>query len=640
MHQPKHSRRRHADPRRWAPTALALAAAAMCSGAAHAQTEWFGFDVDYQLQASYLLGIRADKQDDRLINAPPSPEIPLPDFLKLPESNNFDDGNRNFDQGSIVNNRAILLGEIQFDQDHWGLLLRGDAFYDQAYIERNDNRSPDTISKTEGDVDQFSGAAKSFGGRRGRLLDAYLYGTWEYDNGMALNLRLGRHIAAWGESLFFSGVALAQSPADASKANLAGADVKSILLPVNQISMRLGLNDKLTLLGQYKLEFKAVEVNAVGEYYSLVDLVGPGAEFIYGIKNPFFLENLGDPNLLSSDLPETLQLIVDLLAPDLPTQDATSLLVTAFDSLEPFLPAANLPIPATGQNNAPRNINVQRAGDIEPSDHGQWGAGLMYQATSSTSLGFYRLRYHNTVPAPVQNYGFATLVEAPDGSPLITTEDLGGLEVPVTYNITYFDGVDLSAISFSTTLFGINVAGEVLYREGIDVLVDVDGGLLGPVPSPTRSDTFQALLSGLYLDTPRLFWDQLVLIGELGYINVVNTGEACGPTSCSRELTNDKEAYGLSMLAFADVRNVFPGWDLQIPVNVAIGIHGSSSQSAALGAITGEGDLRFGIGFNFTRLGRLTLGTTLSGFFGGGDVTKRPLADRSNIAFTARYALF
>jgi hypothetical protein len=30
----------------------------------------------------------------------------------------------------------------------------------------------------------------------------------------------------------------------------------------------------------------------------------------------------------------------------------------------------------------------------------------------------------------------------------------------------------------------------------------------------------------------------------------------------------------------------------------------------------------------------------VSGFFGGGDLTKRPLADRSNIAFTARYAFF
>jgi hypothetical protein len=615
-------------------------AACLMSAPAAAQTNLFGFDIDYQLQGTALFALRLDEQDQRLINAPPAESIPLPDYLKLPESHNFDDGNRNFERWAPVNSRAGFLGEVQIERRNYGAVLRGDAFYDYIYRTSNDNDSPESISKTEGPVNEFTPEAMRFSGRRARLLDAYVYGDWSFDNGMSMNLRVGQHVAAWGESLFFSGVALAQLPADATRANLAGADVKSILLPVNQISTRIGLNEQFTLLGQYKLEHAPVEVNPVGEYFSLVDIVGPGAEFIYGIRNPFFLENLGEPNLLSSDLPESLQLIVDLIAPDLPTEDATDLLITAFDNLEPFLPEANLPVPATEQDNAPRNINVQRAEDINPSDYGQWGLGLMYQITPATTLGFYRLRYHNTVPAPVQNYGFATLLEAPDGSPLITTEDLGGLEVPVTYNIKYFDGIDLSAVSFSTTLFGVNVAGEVLYREGIDVLVDVDGGLLGPVPTPSRSNTFQALLSGLYLDAPRFFWDQLVLIGELGYINVVNTGEACGPTSCSRQLSNDKEAYGFSMLAFADVRNIFPGWDLQIPVNLAAGLHGSSSQSAALGAITGEGDLRAGIGFNFTYLGRLTLGTTVSGFFGGGDLRKRPLSDRSNIAFTARYAFF
>jgi hypothetical protein len=570
---------------------VGLMAACLSAVPAAAQSRLFGFDVDYQLQGNLLFALRLDEQDQRLINAPPAESIPLPDYLKLPESHNFDDGNRNFERWAPVNSRATMLGEVQFERRNYGAVLRGDAFYDYIYRTSNDNDSPDSISKTQGPTNEFTPEAMRFSGRRARLLDAYVYGDWMFDNGMSLSLRAGQHVAAWGESLFFSGVALAQLPADATKANLAGADVKSILLPVNQISTRIGLTNQLTLLGQYKLDHKPVEVNPVGEYFSLVDLVGPGAEFIYGIKNPFFLENLGDPNLLSSDLPETLQLIVDLIAPDLPTEQATDLLITAFDNLEPFLPDGNLPIPPTGQTNAPRNVNVQRAEDINPSDHGQWGLGLMYQVTPATTLGFYRLRYHNTVPGPVQNYGFATLLEAPDGSPLITTRELGNLEVPVTYNIKYFDGIDLSAISFSSTFFGINFAGELLYREGIDVLVDVDGGLLGPVPTPTRSDTFQALLSGLYLDTPRFFWDQLVLIGELGYINVVNTGEACGPTSCSRQLSNDKEAYGFSMLAIADVRNVFAGWDLQMPVNLAYGIHGSSSQSAALGAITGEGDI-------------------------------------------------
>lgn len=622
---------------RQAASVVALGAALTMP--AQAQTELFGFDVDYQLQATYLLGFRVDDRDNRLINAPPSPDIPLPDYLKLPESINFDDGNQNFDQWSIINNRATFLGEMQFDRDFWGVVLRGDAFYDQTFRQSNDNRVPDKVNNTQPRNDEFTPAARSFSGRRGRVLDAYVYGDWLFDNGMSLNVRLGRHIAAWGESLFFSGVALAQTPADATKANLAGADVKSILLPVNQISMRFGLTQELTLLGQYKLEHKPTEVNPPGEFFSFADVVGPGAEFIYGIRNPLFLANLSAPNLASADVTETVQLIADLLAPDLPAAQVTDVLGAVLSGLDPTLPDVNLPVSQLQQNNAPRTVNIQRVADTTPSDYGQYGVGLSYQVTPGTNLGLYRLRYHNTNPAPVQNYGDGVLLTAPDGTPLVTTAAFG-LEIPVTYSVRYFDGIDMTAGSFSTTFLGANVGGELIYRDGIDVLVDVDGGLLGPVPTPTRAETAQVLLSGLYLFAPRYFWDQLVIVAEAGYLNVLEVEETCGPTSCSTDLTFDREAYGFSMLAIADVRNIFPGWDLQIPLNAAYGIHGTSSQPGAFGALTGEGDARLGVGFNFTRLQKLTLGITFSGFFGGGDLDSRPLSDRSNVAFTARYPFF
>lgn len=299
-----------------------------------------------------------------------------------------------------------------------------------------------------------------------------------------------------------------------------------------------------------------------------------------------FCQTFPIPTLLSSDLPETLQLIVDLLAPDLPTGDATDLLSGLISGLDPLLPDVNLPLQGIGSG-TPRNINVQRAADINPSDFGQYGLGVSYQVTPNTNVGLYRLRYHNTNPAPIQNYGFALLLPGAGGLPPVTTEAFG-LQVPVTYNITYFQGIDMTAGSFSTTFLGANVGGEVIYREGVDVLVDVDGGLLGPVPTPTRADTAQVLLSGLYLFTPRFFWDQLVIVAEAGYLNVMDTTEACGPTSCSTELTNDREAWGYSMLAIADVRNVFSGWDLQIPVNAAVGVHGTASQPGAFGALTGK----------------------------------------------------
>lgn len=593
--------------------------------------EIFGLDAETQFQAGYALGVRVEDPDSRIIATPPSPKIPIPDALKLPESNNYDDGDRNFKQGALINNRVTVLGEIMLKKDDYGLLLRGDAFYDDVYRRlNNDNNSPDTINKTSGRVNEFTDAARYYDGQRTRLLDAYAYGSWYIGDSAALNLRIGQQVVAWGESLFFSGVALAQGPADATKATVPGADVKSILLPVNQVSLQLALNEDLTLLGQYKLEFKETELNPVGEFYSVSDVVGPGAEFIYGIKNPVHKDVLADTILNAPDLLGALYPALQPLSP----------------LLNPILGLPLIPevvrgvvglVGATGVlDGAPKNINVQRREDIRPSDYGQWGLGLRYRITPDTTLGAYRLRYHNTTPAPVQNYGYAVLLPGAGGLPDITTQVLG-VQVPVTYNIRYFDGIDLSALSFSTSLFGANVAGEVIYREGVDVLVDVDGGLLGPVPTPTRGKVGQALLSALYTIGPRAFWDSFTLVSELGYVHVEDVDAACGPTSCSQQLTYTRDASGYSILGIIDRKAVFDGWDLQIPVTFAGVIGGHSSLLSGLGSLMGEGDYRASLGVNFTRLQAFTVGVSYSAFLGEPDFKERPYADRDNVALSLTY---
>ncbi|MDD3765079.1 MAG: DUF1302 family protein [Nevskiales bacterium] len=625
----------------WLRHGAALLGGAVIAQSAHAGSfDLWGIDGSYQLQAAYAFAVRLHDPHNGIINTPPSDEIPIPDYIKFPESNNYDDGDRNFAGGSIVNNRLSALGEIQFNKDEYGVLIRGDAFYDHVYRRENDNDSPDTINKTDGDpnyefegiVNEFTDNARYRSGRRARLLDAYAYGSWYLGDETALNLRVGRHIAAWGESLFFSGVALAQAPADATKATVPGADVKSILLPVNQVSMQLALTNKLTLLGQYKLEFKPTELNPVGEYFSVSDVVGPGAQFIWGIENPLYLANLGDINLLSDDVPEALQLVVDLLAPNLPTGQLTGLLGNILAGLDPVLPDINVPVQQLNQPTTPRYINVVRGRDIVPSDYGQWGLGLKYRLTWETTIGLYHLRYHDTTPAPVQNYGYATLL--PNLG--ITTQALG-LQVPVTYNIRYFDGIDLSALSFSTTLFGMNIGGEAIFREGANILVDVDGGLLGPVPTPTRGRVMQGLLSGLYSAGPRLFWDSLTIVGEAGYVHVDDVDEACGPTSCSQELTYTRDAWGYSFLGLIDRKNVFSGWDLQIPLTYAAVGGGHSSLLSGLGSLMGEGDKRASIGLNLTYLQDLQFGISYNAFLGKPDFEERPYADRDYVSFVTKY---
>ncbi|HEY0917309.1 MAG TPA: DUF1302 family protein [Solimonas sp.] len=607
--------------------------------------DFLGMDGQYQVQAAYSAAMRLHDPDDRIINTAPAASIPLPDYLKLPESNNYDDGDRNFKKHSLVNNRLSLLGEIQLSYGDYGILVRGDAFYDDVYHRKNDNDSPPpgqpgaTINKTELPTNRFSDAAEYYDGQRVRLLDAYVYGSWYLTDEAALNVRVGRHIAAWGESLFFAGIALAQAPADATKATVPGADVKSILLPVNQVSMQLALNDRLTILGQYKLEYKPTELNPVGEFFSVADVVGPGAEFIYGIDNPLYLAQLNDINLLSDDVPEALDLINRLLLPNVtvgtPLYNALGGILARLDPLLPDVLIPNLE--ALQPAGTPRYINVQRGPDVRPSDHGQYGLGLKYQVTPNTNLGLYHLRYHNTTPAPVQNYGHALLLPSlAPGVPPVTTSALG-LQVPVTYNVNYFDGIHMSAMSFSTALFGANVGGELIYRDGVDVLVDVDGGLLGPVPTPVRAKVGQVNVNALYVIGPQYFWDAFTIVSDFGYNWVIDRDEGCGPTSCSDKLTYSKEAAAYSFLFIFDRKNIFNGWDLQVPVTHSKTVLGQSSLLSGFGSQMGEDDWRASIGFNFTYLQKITLGVSYSGYYGTPDFKANPYADRDNVGFTAKY---
>ena len=590
--------------------------------------DYFGYTANYQLSALYSAAIRTESPADGNINAPPDPRIPIATFLKLPGSINSDDGDRNFRKYSLVNNRASLLGELKISDDDRGMIVRGDYFYDYTYRQSNDNNSPNTINKS-GPVDEFTDAAKYYDGKRARLLDAYVWENFSIGDSVRGSVRVGQHVVAWGESLFFGGMALAQGPADGTKANLPGADVKSILLPVNQISLNASVGDNLTLMGLYKLAHKVTEINPVGEYFSITDAIGPGAQFAYGIYNPLYPDNLARANLTSKDLGEALETIGLLLG--VPNNQALNI------SVPGGLPPLNLPVTGLVLQNASPYINVQYRGVEKPnSKYGQYGVGAKYQVLENTDVGLYYLRYHDTLPAPVFTYGYATLLPAGNGLPAVTTQAVN-LLVPVSYVAKYFDGIHMTTATFSTTAFGANIAGEFIYRDGAIVLVDAQTAF-GPIPTPSRAKTLQADLNALYIVGPAFFWDDITTVADIGFQHVQDFDPVTGPTGTqSRKLTYTRDSSAFSMLSFVNVRNVTNGWDLQIPIAASGMINGHSSLLAGFGGLVGEGDYRGSIGVNMTRAQALTIGLSYNKFFGKADYTERPFADRDYVAFNAKY---
>ncbi|KHK51154.1 hypothetical protein PI87_21780 [Ralstonia sp. A12] len=504
------------------PSVIAAALATL-----FAPTAWADNSVDlgndttfsYTFTANYGVAMRTGKQSETLLS---------------PQNINGDDGDRNFHRGSLITNRASLLGEGNLQHGDFGLFVRGSAFYDTAYQGTNANNAPGTVNHS-GAFNEFTSYARDFQGQRAQLLDAYAYGAVGIGE-TRLSGKIGNQVVAWGESLFFPNIAGAQGPVDATKSFVPGAEVKDILLPVPQASLQWQINPSFSLMGYYQFVYKENQLFPPGSFFSTSDIVGPGSQYL--IAGPGF--------------------------------------------------------------------NIPRGPDIKPTNDGQWGIGTRFRVAEDTEIGLYQLRYSDKNPSVVISM-FPTM----------------------QYQQKYFGGINLTGASFSTQMFGANVAGEVSYKDGQPMLVNVQGS-----PTATRGKVVQGQLSAIYSIGPNKLANSQSLVAEVGYIHVLSVDPVYGQTV----LTNSRDAFAAQIGWSLTYNNVLDGWDMTIPLTYAQAISGHTSVPGAFGSLYGAGDRRASIGVTMKYLNNLELNLTYAKFMGGADLNDRPLADRSYVAFNAKYS--
>lgn len=305
------------------PLALAIGALLASPSAVAFQTIHLenGLSISSQATANYTYSFRTRSPDSHYLT-----------------SLNNDDGTRNFDRYAPINNRVSLFGEILVEKDNLGAVLRASHFYDDVYKSDNDNDSPGTVNRivaAPGDEHRFVNKTRDESGSRFQLLDAYVYGNWPIGEEQYLSLNAGRHLVAWGESLFWPNISQGQAPVDATKFNVPGTEAKDAYLPVGQVSFTWSLNQHLAFTGFYQYEWEETRVNPVGDFFNGTDFFGPGSQFFR--LSPGLIAGLPDQTF------------------------------TAANSID--------------------------AGD--PRDSGQWGLGVRYNIDFNTELGLYHYRYHD-----------------------------------------------------------------------------------------------------------------------------------------------------------------------------------------------------------------------------------------------------
>ena len=148
---------------------------------------------------------------------------------------NHDDGDRNFSRG-LISNRFDLLSEFDATYKNIGARVSGAAWFDSVYSEGNDNNSPATANALSVDHDEFTRATEKLHGRKGELLDAFVFARFNLGDAKA-TVRAGRHALVWGESLFFgaNGIAGGMAPIDAVKAaSVPNTQFKELIRPTEQ----------------------------------------------------------------------------------------------------------------------------------------------------------------------------------------------------------------------------------------------------------------------------------------------------------------------------------------------------------------------------------------------------------------------
>ncbi|MGE8365931.1 MAG: DUF1302 domain-containing protein [Pseudomonadales bacterium] len=254
----------------------------------------------------------------------------------------------------------------------------------------------------------------------------------------------------------------------------------------------------------------------------------------------------------------------------------------------------------------PGGFTIPRGSDINPPNSGQGGIGTRFRPFGDdTEIGLYQLRYH-------------------DKNPNVVTTLFPSLQ----YQQKYFGGINLTGASFSTQLLRANVAGEISYRDGVPVLVDVEGS-----PTATRGRVLQAQLSTIYTIGPSFLADSQTVIGEIAYQHVVGVDAVNGFST----LTNTKNSAALQVGWSLTYNNVFDGWDMTIPLTYAHAFSGQSALAGGFGSLFGFGDRQASAGVTFKYLNNLELNLTYAKYMGGANPVNRPLGDRSYVALNAKY---
>ncbi|WP_088328484.1 DUF1302 domain-containing protein [Lacimicrobium sp. SS2-24] len=683
-------------PRKFNKTPIAIGIAALLGGAlAPAMAaSWDVGDVSISLDSNFSFGAsyRIEERDFSLIGNSNHPKFDWTGYNGTTNlvyssadiwgqsdgaySTNGDNGNLNFDPWESFSTQFKGSHDLSITYKDMGFFARAMYFYDFELMD-GDRAWKNPVSAQAGFNEPYDPCsdpeAKDELCRDFRLLDAFFYYDF-YMGDVPVSLRIGNQVVSWGESTFIQHGINTINPVDVSRAQAPGAELKEVFIPVGMVYAQFGLTTNLGMSIYYQYEWEKSRLPQAGSYFATNDFAGEG-----GQASNVQLGFTGNPDI---DL-DFLLMSLNGLGDGLRAGADASMISQAY-----------LAFPTKV---AVRGYSDEAHNDAD--DQGQYGIKLSYysEALNDTEFGFYHINYHSQRPLIS---GIASdFTQAGIGADLaylaanqITKDNITNLRGFTKAEFEYPEDIKLYGISFNTQIGETALAGEVAYRQdeplqiddvellyagmpqqlanaglrpdlaGISQLDDYLGYTVGPgetAPGAVFSDTTQIQLTATHLFGPVLGTDNLVVLGEVGYVNVHDmpdpellrlngpgtsrSGPIPGKEGLHTGLSNGPEtnpfptddAWGYRLLAKADYNNVFSGVNMSVRATFAHDVDGITPDPLFLFV---EDRKSSSISLDFDYLSKWSASFSLNSFWGGVGTTNS-LSDRDFVSFNIKYSI-
>ncbi len=422
-------------------------------------------------------------------------------------SSNYDDGNTNFQDGSV--SRVLkFTSELDVSYRNMGAFVRFSGFKDFVY---------------KGNLDRDAGItakAERLVADNVNLLDAFVWMNFNLGK-MPGEIRVGEQVISWGESTFIPNSINVINPFDVSKLRTPGAELKEALRPIGAVFASLGVTNNISVEAFYQYDYENTELEPVGSFFSTNDFIADG-----GSKFQFGNGALSDRGTFNFG--------------------------NFFTGTPGFFD--------------PDFASVPRGADNRPDEGGQFGAALrlFVPELNDTEFGLFFINYHSRTPvlsvttgtpagvtAGVQQAGTCGVVFAATCGALglATAHAIDGYGATANYFGEFVEDIQLYGFSFNTELgkTGVALQGEYSFRNDVPLQIDdaelLAAGLqplgvalgLGVVPSQLgdfstsfstvipgfiERDVSQIQLTATKLFGPALKADQAALIGEFAVTHV------------------------------------------------------------------------------------------------------------------------